>query len=389
MKNGRLNGALTVIGLLLLLGLAVTAPVHAQDDPVPEGLQISGDPSIYAVEDDAESAPVQDAAQDLVLAQPPYTLNYQGYLTNSGGAPLSGAYDMEVSLYNVASGGSQRWGPEMHNDVDVASGLFVLVLGNAVPLTPDVFGEALFLSVTVEGTLLPRQALRPSAYAFALVPGAVVQGDPAGTDYALNVVNSGVDATDSGVYASGNQYGLYAEETGPGDEAIYADGFVRADGYRSRSDSYIFAAGTEGYPWSEATDLHMETWYYGRAQLYKTTAGPGTRTYFLPIQLPAVLYGQDVTVEDVTVYYFTSDPDTYITDTRLYKQTSASSADTIYSDVTDHTSTTATSYSFTPSQPDNTLNADAGILVLRLQIQFEDEFDSLNVGGVRVRLGHS
>ena len=68
-----------------------------------------------------------------MLAQPPFTMNYQGYLTDNSGVPVDGLYDFEARLYDAAAGGTQEWGPETHNDVPVKSGLFNLVLGSTWP----------------------------------------------------------------------------------------------------------------------------------------------------------------------------------------------------------------------------------------------------------------
>ena len=47
-----------------------------------------------------------------VMAQAavPTLINYQGYLTDSGGNPVAdGDYSITFSLYTVASGGSSEW----------------------------------------------------------------------------------------------------------------------------------------------------------------------------------------------------------------------------------------------------------------------------------------
>ena len=42
-------------------------------------------------------------------AAPPKTLDYQGYLSDSSGVPLTGSVNLSVSLYVAASGGTPLW----------------------------------------------------------------------------------------------------------------------------------------------------------------------------------------------------------------------------------------------------------------------------------------
>ena len=142
--------------VVCILALLVTLPNVALaqeewDTSIPE-IPVEGDPTMYpdVIEADGDGA-VESAEADFVLAQPPYTMNYQGYLTDSA----DGDYDFVARLYDAASGGTQEWGPEDHTDVPVANGLFNLVLGSTTPLNPNDFDEALFLQLTVEGTDLP------------------------------------------------------------------------------------------------------------------------------------------------------------------------------------------------------------------------------------------
>ena len=239
--------------LALALVSGITAGVIAQtgdgDEPRPS-VPISGDPGQYDVpaEGDAVDAAELDGA-GLVLAQAPYTMNYQGYLTNIAGAPFNGTVNIVASLFDAATVGVREWGPEAHNGVAVSNGLFQLVLGDTVALLPNDFDEALFLELTVGGTVMPRQPLRASAYAFGLVPGAEVAGVPSGSSYALTVQNTDTTATSRGLYATGTQYGLYASETGTGDVGIYTPDYIQAMGYRSNADSYLFVPGIAGKPW--------------------------------------------------------------------------------------------------------------------------------------------
>lgn len=64
----------------------------------------------------------------IMVAQKPRTMNYQGYLTDSGGQPItSGIQDITFGIYDVASGGAALWTET--SAVAVESGVFSVVMG--------------------------------------------------------------------------------------------------------------------------------------------------------------------------------------------------------------------------------------------------------------------
>lgn len=374
--------------LILALSTAGTALAQEVDeDGAPVGPEIEGDPAMYPDPPPDDDGTVEAAEADFILAQPPYTMNYQGYLTDSSGTPLNGTHEFVVSLWDAATGGNPEWGPETHEDVAVSKGLFNLVLGSIVDLLPDDFDEALYLNVVVDGTELPRQPLHATAYAFGLVPGAEVQGAPSDSIYALVVHNTGTGATQRGLYVSGEQYGIFVRETGTGDVALRAQDFIQAQGYRSTADSWYFTAGMEGDFWTNEANVRKGNDFPGRAEL-KSTSGSQSAYFYLPLHVPAVQYGQKVTVENVVVHYFTSNSNTYIDHTSLRKQVNHGwTTETLYNNATNRTSTSPTSYSFTPTGG-NQLDSSEGILILRLTVRLADPSHTLYIGGVSVRLGH-
>ena len=117
---------LTLLVLLPTAALAQDGAPEDADDYVPE-VTVEGDPALYP--EPVEEEEVQAAEADLVLAQPPNTMNYQGYLTDGDGVPVDGDFDFVARLYDAAAAGTLEWGPETHNAVPVKDGLFNLVLG--------------------------------------------------------------------------------------------------------------------------------------------------------------------------------------------------------------------------------------------------------------------
>ena len=150
-----------------------------------------------------------------VQAQSSTTFTYQGYL-EEGGGPAAGPVDLELKLFDAASGGSQIGSVLTKDNVNLTDGVFAVDLDFGA-----VFGAGdRYLEVGVrEGgstgsytTLTPREALRPAPLATALTGLRV---EPATNSngsltpnliggYAENRVDSGVDgATIGGGGASG------------------------------------------------------------------------------------------------------------------------------------------------------------------------------------------
>jgi hypothetical protein len=363
---------LRMIVVLFVFAALATLPSIAlaqdDDDNVAPDVPVEGDPAMYPdlLDLNGESL-LQPAEADLVLAQPPFTMNYQGYLTDNSGVPVDGLYDFEARLYDASAGGAQEWGPETHNDVPVKSGLFNLVLGSTSALNPNDFDEALFLQLTVAGTTLPRQPLRTTAYAFGLVPGAQVEGSPtAGTNYALYVNNTA------------------------GDVGINSLDFVLANGYRSSQDSYVFVPGQliippDGYD-SAFVTINPRS---GGSTEILSKAVDDERAVYLPIQLPAVLFGQNVTIENIVLYYWLERPDrTFITQVLLERRSLTDDTVVTMVNFTDDLEGTNTvnSASFTPTNA--TLSSSTGPISLRILCNFGNTGDVVKIFGARLRLGH-
>ena len=121
-------------------------------------------------------------------ADPPAVFYFQGYLTDTDGAPLNGAHAFQAMLYDMAAGGAPLWN-ESHGQIAVSSGFFVLPLGSLQEfggLFEDA--DALFLAITVDGgdELAPRTplgsvpwALNAQAAAAALVCDQAAHADSA------------------------------------------------------------------------------------------------------------------------------------------------------------------------------------------------------------------
>ena len=144
---------------------------------------------------------------------------YQGRLT-SGGNAANGNYDLNFSLWDAASGGTQVGSTFSVANQAVTNGLFTVQLDFGV----DAFqGSARWLQMAVRQTgggsfttLAPRQPLTAAPYATSLMPGAVITGTTLVAPI-LSVSNTssgdgvrGTSNTGVGVYGSSFQFsGVY------------------------------------------------------------------------------------------------------------------------------------------------------------------------------------
>jgi hypothetical protein len=184
-----------------------------------------------------------------------------------------------------------------------------------------------------------------------------------------------------GWFTSTVQPALRAESDGA---ALQLGGSGRIE---STADSYIFVPGSALVKEQEDNTLRWTMQANGAALLRRGTSA-GNQYVHIPIVLPGVLYGQSVTVKSVTIYYMCSNGgNNYITATDLHKQTDANSFAVLVSETTDRTSGSAASYTLTPIS-NNVLSSSQGILMLRLYLNFDNDTDSIRIGGVRVQLGH-
>jgi len=97
----------------------------------------------------------------------PQTINYQGYITDSGGTPIDATVQMTFKIYNVATGGTALW-TEIQPSVTVSDGIYSVVLGSVTPLNLT-FDTQYYLGVEVgtDGEMTPRQLLTSVPYAFS------------------------------------------------------------------------------------------------------------------------------------------------------------------------------------------------------------------------------
>ncbi|MDM8550394.1 hypothetical protein QUF72_09960 [Desulfobacterales bacterium HSG2] len=124
-------------------------------------------------------------------------INYQGYLADTGGSPVSDTVKMTFRLYNTSAGGSALW-TETHNSVTVSQGIFNVVLGGVNGLTEGLFDEPLYLGMSVgsDSEMTPRRELTSTAYSIRAGSAEKV---------------AGLDTTASSQTSGASKIGVYDE----------------------------------------------------------------------------------------------------------------------------------------------------------------------------------
>jgi len=364
------------------------------------------------------------------------TMSYQGRLAESG-VPVTGSRSMSFRLYNDATGGDLLWweGPKT---VPVTNGLFTVTLGDTNSFEVDIFSSQLYLEIEVVGTVLPRQVLQGAPYAFSLAPGADVYGTTGesllyagnsgwgegvkGYSYSGNGL-SGATYSGHGIYAEGygsglNGSALYAKSTGTGGIALVAQNastsssdtamVVENDGtgdllkgfggdsgndefnfkndgtFQDKAPSYVFVPGAYAHStnpqWITATPMQ------NYALIEPVIIGTN-ESICLPITLPAVLYGQNVEVEQARIYYHTSDSASYISGTWVILEDGVGNTTNYVIDFANYSSTSPSSYDETPS-PNLFMNSNSGFLTMCWRVSFANLTHYIVLEGVRLRLRH-
>ena len=129
------------------------------------------------------------------FAAVPTTMNVEGVLTATGGAPAAdGDYLVTFALYNVPSGGTSAWS-EVGVTVSIKGGQFSYALGKSKPLSADMLAKLsnawIGMKVGAEPEL-PRQPLRSVAYALRAAAAETVQcsGCVGATELAANAISA-------------------------------------------------------------------------------------------------------------------------------------------------------------------------------------------------------
>lgn len=142
-------------------------------------------------------------------------INYQGVLKESG-ALVTGNRNLTFDFYTDNACATSSIYNQLLSAVPVNNGLFSVYID--LPQA-NVYGQALWLRLTVGATIVNCDEVRPVPYALSMRPGATIFGDPATfSGSVLNVGVSGYFPSGQAIYASASTgsavYGSVPDGTG-------------------------------------------------------------------------------------------------------------------------------------------------------------------------------
>ncbi len=414
-----------IVSFALILSLSSLVQAQGEEPPIGEGGEggevgteifdepafiidpiVVDEPYVRFLEPMGPDLPAEPDAPEGLLSN---ILPFQGRLLNSAGVGITGSRSITLSLYEVSSGGTA-----VCTDTDttaVTSGLFYFSM-DFCDLT-DITGQQLYLGVKVglDTEMTDRQAIYAVPYARSLKPGAIIEqtvtnyhalelisnGDAfAGTT--LTAYNTGAAGIGAWITASGTDTALVVEnkgagpifkgfgDNGDGDEfQIGGDGQIL-----TRADTYYYISGASFIKNESADTTRWNIQAGGEALIYSGNAAGDQQIIYYPVDLPSELFGTDIYIENVIIYYHTSNAaNAYITGTDMDKLTGTygETQTSMITDSTDRTSTTATNYILAPDAAVATLGDMHGAAIF-LTLQFANNSSSVTISGIRLRLRH-
>jgi hypothetical protein len=311
-------------------------------------------------------------------------IGYQGVL-KEGGVPVTGTRNMTFRLYSNSTCTTQVGSDIVKNGVPVANGLFNV----ALDVNQNNFdGQGIWVRLVVGGTSLSCQEMLPAPYALSLRPGATIVGDsPHGLAPVLGVIDNGTGAAITAMSSSADGIaGLFWQNNSNG-YAIYASGKIA-----SSRKTYLWMSGNGLEKWLNADTLYFNHNDHGGSTIYPGTS-VATQYVVMPVTIAGTLYGQDVKLTSMDVYWQCSGSDLMgITNIRLRRSIDANSYEDIGVDNTDYVC-------YVGDNPDgctihldlttlghNVLSADSGILHLVIGLNFAGETSWNRIDGIRLTL---
>ena len=340
----------------------------------------------------------EGAAPETVEAVSNY-IPIQGRLTDSGGHPLNGAYNLTFRLYETPSGGTALC--EDTRSVTVAEGIFSTYMrADSCPID----GRQLYLGVEVgsDGEMTPRQFIDNVPYAWSLRPEAKVESNSSSSILYLNNLGGGVglwsaSISGAGVHgASGLSAGVEGYSlNGPG---VYGESLsgiaIAANGtITSTAPTYLWISGNGVRPYRQSDSTTIDMNNTGGATIYRG-ATTGLKNVMLPITIPGTLYGQNVRITDLDLYWVGATQFDVISAVLMRRQTGVCSTSPCYVNIlfdsADHVCDVTTDptgctlhYDLTTN---NVLSSNSGVIYLTIELGFSGPASPIDFGGARLTL---
>jgi hypothetical protein len=121
----------------------------------------------------------------IITAAVPHQMQYQGHLTDEGGAPLDTVISMTFTIYDDETAGATIW-TETQPSVEVSAGLFNVLLGSQNGIPDTAFDDTirwLGIQIGSDPEIVPRTKLVTVPFAFQALSVATVDGATGGNVY--------------------------------------------------------------------------------------------------------------------------------------------------------------------------------------------------------------
>ncbi|PWB72401.1 hypothetical protein C3F09_06660 [candidate division GN15 bacterium] len=171
-------------------------------------------------------------------AASPQLIDYQGFLKNTGGNPVTDTVSITFTIYTASTGGTSKWS-EAQNNVSVVGGLFNVTLGSSTAIPDTVFNQSdRWLAVSIGGSeLSPRTRIAASAYAMRVNTVDRASG---------GVVAGALTASQGNFGANNSNYGTQSFVAGDHCEASGEYSSVGGGRYNSATSPYSVVCGGGG-----------------------------------------------------------------------------------------------------------------------------------------------
>ena len=199
-------------------------------------------------------------------AEVPHLINYQGRLTDTGGVPLNGSYNLTFRIYDAETAGNLLW-EETQPGVIISKGIFAVSLGSVTNLN-IAFDKPYFLEIKIGNEVMtPRQRITSAGYAIRADSAEKIKAS--GEDTSPGALDAKVK---NSVIIDSNQLQLFGDAASPGNDKVYGTDNNGVKGwrsglsfgawvsksnntvYRAETDGFVIGYGAPGYNWGIYSD---------------------------------------------------------------------------------------------------------------------------------------
>ena len=327
----------------------------------------------------------------------------QGRLTDADGNPVpDGVYEITFRLYDAEVDGNLLCVDTVFPTV--TDGLFTALFSNCT--ADDINGQGLWLEIQADGDdpMTPRQQIAPVPYAWSLRPGAVIEGDVP-DDSVLQATNLSQSNGSKGVYGlagglAATNYGVYGASLsafGYGGYFVGATAMgngvaLKAAGsgiIQSTANSYLWISGNSLQKANSDDTTRWEYDDYGGYRVYGGADWGSLKRVVLPVTIPGQLYGQNITVTGLDLYYTELGEFTGIDAVIVRRQDGVGTGNLIlYDDTIPNCSIPDQCVEHWDLTQNNELSDQRGVLHIVLRFAYGSGSDYIQIGGVRLTLEH-